>query len=159
MRGLDVPADGHVAIGAIVREPRSISLGPFVSIGRGVELNPQGGTITLGAHVSLQNGCVLYGAGGISIDSDTRVANGCMLISFNHVFSDTDTPIRCQGITAEGIRIGRDVWLGARATILDGVSVGDGAIVAAGAVVTRDVDPYTVVGGVPAKYIGQRAGG
>lgn len=58
-----------------------------------------------------------------------------------------------QGATRKGIEIGKDCWIGANATILDGVKIGDGCIVAAGAVVNRDVPSYTIVGGVPAKTI------
>jgi acetyltransferase-like isoleucine patch superfamily enzyme len=73
------------------------------------------------------------------------------IIAVNHVFDDPNRPFVEQGITAEGIVIEDDVWLGAGAIITDGVKVGRGAVVAAGAVVTKDVAPYTVVGGVPAK--------
>jgi acetyltransferase-like isoleucine patch superfamily enzyme len=69
------------------------------------------------------------------------------------VFDDPNRPFIDQGITAEGIVIEDDVWLGAGAVITDGVRVGKGAVVAAGAVVTKDVPPHTVVGGVPAKPI------
>jgi acetyltransferase-like isoleucine patch superfamily enzyme len=75
------------------------------------------------------------------------------IIAVNHVFDDPARPFVEQGITAVGIIIEDDVWLGAGAIITDGVRVGKGAVVAAGAVVTRDVAPHTVVGGVPAKPI------
>jgi acetyltransferase-like isoleucine patch superfamily enzyme len=75
------------------------------------------------------------------------------IIAVNHVFSDPDRPFVEQGITAEGIVIEDDVWLGAGAVVTDGVRVGKGAVVAAGAVVTKDVPPHTVVAGVPAKQI------
>ncbi|HSM71554.1 MAG TPA: DapH/DapD/GlmU-related protein, partial [Anaerolineales bacterium] len=75
------------------------------------------------------------------------------IIAVNHVFDDPHKPFVEQGITAEGIVIEDDVWLGAGAVITDGVRVGKGAVVAAGAVVTKDVEPHTVVGGVPAKVI------
>jgi acetyltransferase-like isoleucine patch superfamily enzyme len=75
------------------------------------------------------------------------------IIAVNHVFDDPNRPFIEQGITAEGIVIEDDVWLGAGAIITDGVRVGKGAVVAAGAVVTEDVPPHTVVGGVPARPI------
>jgi acetyltransferase-like isoleucine patch superfamily enzyme len=75
------------------------------------------------------------------------------IIAVNHVFDDPNRPFVQQGITAEGIVIEDDVWLGAGAIITDGVRVGKGAVVAAGAVVTKDVPAHTVVGGVPAKPI------
>jgi acetyltransferase-like isoleucine patch superfamily enzyme len=75
------------------------------------------------------------------------------IIAVNHIFEDPSLPFVDQGITAEGIRIEDDVWLGASAIVTDGVTIGKGAVVAAGAVVTKDVPPHTVVGGVPAKPI------
>mgnify|MGYP006290995603 FL=1 len=75
------------------------------------------------------------------------------VIAVNHVFDDPDRPFVAQGITAKGIVIEDDVWIGAQAVITDGVHVGKGAVVAAGAVVTKDVAPHTVVGGVPARTL------
>ena len=69
------------------------------------------------------------------------------------LFDDRERPFTEQGITAEGIIIEDDVWLGAGAVITDGVRVGRGAVIAAGAVVTKDVPPHTVVGGIPAREI------
>lgn len=69
----------------------------------------------------------------------------------NHVFADPDTPIRLQGETASGIRIGRDVWIGTSVKVLDGVEIGDGCVVGAGSVVTKSLPPYCVAVGVPAK--------
>jgi acetyltransferase-like isoleucine patch superfamily enzyme len=75
------------------------------------------------------------------------------IIAVNHVFQEPNRPFVEQGITAEGIIIEDDVWLGSGAVITDGVRVGKGSVVAAGAVVTKDVPPHTVVGGVPARPI------
>ena len=156
LQGLRVPPTSHISPRAVVRQATHIDLGEGVGVGRNVELNPQGGRLTIGNNVSIQNGCVLYGAGGITIGNDTRIANGCLLVSFNHVFQDPDIPIRKQGIQALGIKVGSDVWLGARAIVLDGVDIGDGAVIAAGAVVTKDVAAGAIMGGVPAKRLGTR---
>jgi acetyltransferase-like isoleucine patch superfamily enzyme len=75
------------------------------------------------------------------------------IIAVNHVFDDRARPFVDQGITAEGIVIEDDVWLGSAAVVTDGVRIGRGAVVAAGAVVTRDVPAHTVVAGVPAKVV------
>jgi acetyltransferase-like isoleucine patch superfamily enzyme len=75
------------------------------------------------------------------------------MLAVNHVFQDPSRPFIEQGITAEGIRIEDDVWIGSGAIITDGVTVGRGAVIAAGAVVTRDVPPQTIVAGVPARVI------
>jgi acetyltransferase-like isoleucine patch superfamily enzyme len=75
------------------------------------------------------------------------------IIAVNHVFDDPARPFVEQGITAEGIVIEDDVWLGSGVVVTDGVRIGTGAVVAAGAVVTSDVPPHTVVAGVPARAI------
>ncbi|MEZ5393128.1 MAG: acyltransferase [Bryobacterales bacterium] len=75
------------------------------------------------------------------------------IVAVNHVFQDPNRPFVEQGITAEGVVIEDDVWIGSGAVITDGITVGRGSVVAAGAVVTKDVPPHTVVGGVPARVI------
>ena len=96
---------------------------------------------------------VIRGQGGVQIGDRVYTSPFTQIIAVNHVFDDPHRPFVEQGITAEGIVIEDDVWLGAGAIITDGVRVGRGAVVAAGAVVTKDVAPHTVVGGVPAKLI------
>lgn len=97
--------------------------------------------------------CVIRGQGGVHIGDRVYTSPFTQIIAVNHVFDDPNRPFVEQGITAQGIVIEDDVWLGASAVITDGVRVGKGAIVAAGAVVTKNVPPHTVVGGVPAKVI------
>lgn len=96
---------------------------------------------------------VIRGQGGVTIGDRVYTSPFTQIIAVNHVFDDPNRPFVKQGITAEGIVIEDDAWLGAGAVITDGVRVGKGAVVAAGAVVTKDVPPHTVVGGVPAKVI------
>lgn len=96
---------------------------------------------------------VIRGQGGVQIGDRVYTSPFTQIIAVNHVFDDPNRPFVEQGITAEGIVIEDDVWLGAGAIVTDGVTVGKGAVVAAGAVVTKDVAPHTVVGGVPAKPI------
>jgi acetyltransferase-like isoleucine patch superfamily enzyme len=98
---------------------------------------------------------VIRGQGGVQIGDRVYTSPFTQIIAVNHVFDDPNRPFVDQGITAEGVVIEDDVWLGAGAVITDGVRVGKGAVVAAGAVVTKDVPPHTVVGGVPAKIIKQ----
>jgi acetyltransferase-like isoleucine patch superfamily enzyme len=96
---------------------------------------------------------VIRGQGGVHIGDRVYTSPFTQIIAVNHIFVDPEVPFVDQGITAEGIHIEDDVWLGAGAVITDGVRVGKGAVVAAGAVVTNDVPPNTVVGGVPARII------
>ena len=96
---------------------------------------------------------VIRGQGGVEIGDRVYTSPFTQIIAVNHVFDDPKSPFVDQGITADGIVIEDDVWLGAGAVITDGVRVGRGAVVAAGAVVTKDVEPHTVVGGVPANKI------
>ena len=102
---------------------------------------------------------VIRGQGGVTIGDRVYTSPFTQLLAVNHVFNDPGRSFVDQGITAEGIVIEDDVWLGAGAIITDGVRVGKGAVVAAGAVVTKDVPPHTVVGGIPAKPIKDIADG
>jgi acetyltransferase-like isoleucine patch superfamily enzyme len=96
---------------------------------------------------------VIRGQGGVHIGDRVYTSPFTQIIAVNHVFDDPNTSFIDQGITAEGIVIEDDVWLGSGSIITDGVHIGKGAVVAAGAVVTTDVSPHTVVAGVPAKPV------
>ena len=96
---------------------------------------------------------VLRGQGGITIGDRVYTAPSVQMLAVNHVFNDPNRPMIDQGITAEGIVVEDDVWIGAGAIITDGVRIGQGAVVAAGAVVTKNVLAHTVVGGIPARVI------
>lgn len=96
---------------------------------------------------------IIRGQGGVTIGDRVFTSPFTQIIAVNHIFDDPKRPFIDQGITAEGIVIEDDCWLGAGAVITDGVRVGKGSVVAAGAVVTKDVPPHSVVAGVPAKII------
>jgi acetyltransferase-like isoleucine patch superfamily enzyme len=96
---------------------------------------------------------IIRGQGGVQIGDRVYTSPYSQIIAVDHVYRDPDRSFIEQGITARGITIEHDVWIGSGAIITDGVTVGRGAVVAAGAVVTADVPPHTVVGGVPARVI------
>jgi len=92
----------------------------------------------------------------IHIGSYTIIAAGCKLISANHRYEDLSVPINNQGLDYKSIFIDEDVWLGYGVVVLPGVHIGKGCIVAAGAVVTKNFEPYSIIAGVPARYIKNR---
>lgn len=95
--------------------------------------------------------------GDITIGSDVMMGTNCIIYTQNHVFSDTTKPMKLQGFSdPKPVIIGDDVWIGGRVTILPGVNIGNGSIVGAGAVVTKNVPPYSIVAGNPAKIIKYR---
>ena len=108
-----------------------------------------GRNITIGKNVFINSGCCFQDHGGITLGDGALIGHNVVLATLNH---DLDPRKRGTTIPAP-IVVGNDVWIGANATILQGVTIGDGAVVAAGAVVSKDVEPNTVVGGVPAKFI------
>lgn len=133
--------------------------GRAIRIGNGCHIAAEAfihGPVTLGARVSINARVVMDGgAGAIIIGEETRIATGVTLFAFDHGIHP-DRPIHSQPVTSRGIRIGRDVWIGAQAGVTDGVTIGDHAVVGMGAIVTRDVPAWAVVGGVPARVIGDR---
>ena len=112
-------------------------------------------------HAGIRIGCdsligeytVIRGQGGVTIGDRVYTSPLTQILAVNHVFDDPRRPFVEQGITAEGITIEDDVWLGSGSIVTDGVRIGRGAVVAAGAVVTGDVPPGVVVGGVPARVL------
>ena len=113
---------------------------------------PQSG-IRIGSNSLIGEYNVIRGQGGVTIGDRVYTSPMVQIVAVNHVFDDPDRPFIEQGITAEGIVIEDDVWIGSGAVITDGVHIGQGAVVAGGAVVTSDVDPHTIVGGLPARAI------
>ena len=116
------------------------------------------GNISIGDHVWIGHRCYLEGMGGITIGTGTIVGNGTEIISANHNFRGEDmqeVPYDKRFITKK-VTIGENVWFGMRALVLPGVTIGEGAIVGAGSVVTKDVPPLAIVGGNPAKVLKYR---
>ncbi len=112
--------------------------------------------IRLGDRVTLNEWVFISGYGGVEIGDDVRIGHRTSILTSDHIWTSRDVPIHRQGLEAAKVTIGSDVFVGCNATILKGVTIGDGAVVAAGSVVTRDVPEYAIVAGVPAKQIGAR---
>lgn len=108
-------------------------------------------SLRIGNNCNILDGTILDALGGITIGNDVSISFRCNLISGGHDIQDPYFPGDHRPIV-----IHDHVWIGAGATVIRGVTIGEGAVVCAGAVVTKDVEPYTVVGGVPAKTIGRR---
>ena len=125
-------------------------------LNQGVELNPFGGSIRIARRVWLGPYVVIYGHGGVEIGESTLVSMHCTILSSNHAIPPMGTLIRDVADELLPTKIGRDVWIGANAVILGGVTIGDGAVVAAGAVVSKDVEAGAIVAGVPARLVRRR---
>lgn len=135
-----------------------IELGDRVEIYRDSTLETGcGGEIIIGSESSIHPGCHIYSyEQPIIIGKGIMIAANCALYSYNHSIEKGKT-IREQGFTSAGpIVIGDEAWLGVMVTILDGVTIGKGAVVAAGSVVTSDIPDYAVAAGVPAKVLRMR---
>lgn len=139
--------------------PKGIEIGQNTIVMHGAVIHvynfrdlPNAG-IRIGQDCLIGEYSIVRGQGGVRIGNRVYTSPFTQIIAVNHVFNDPNKPFIEQGITAEGIVIDDDVWLGAGSIITDGVHIGKGAVVAAGAVVTENVPEHTVVGGVPAKPI------
>jgi acetyltransferase-like isoleucine patch superfamily enzyme len=132
----------------------SFILGNRVCIAKGAFLT---GRIKIGSYCSINYNSSLRGP--IVMGEGVRIGANVYIAGFNHGFSDIEIPIYRQKCTSKGVAIGDDVWIGSNACILDGVTIGSHCIIAAGAVVVKDVPDYMIVGGNPARIIRDRRNG
>jgi carbonic anhydrase/acetyltransferase-like protein (isoleucine patch superfamily) len=143
-----------------LRSPQAkgrIALGDSAWVERGGVLWAFDGSIVTHRSVYLGPYVTIYGHGGVEIGEETLVSMKATILSSNHAIPEQGTLIRQQPDELLLTKIGRDVWIGAHAVILGGVTIGDGAVVAAGAVVTKDVEAGAIVAGIPARVIRRRA--
>jgi len=130
---------------------RVFSLGDYSVIESFACINNAVGDVIIGDHtrIGLHNTII----GPVDIGNHVNLAQGITVTALNHNFSDTNKRIDEQGVSTNPVTIEDDVWIGANAVILPGVTIGEHCVVAAGAVVTKDVPPHSLVAGVPAKVI------
>jgi acetyltransferase-like isoleucine patch superfamily enzyme len=133
-----------------------VALGRWSWVGRATRIRCHEGRVEIGAKTVIGEECTITAYQHVSIGRECMVADRAMLIDFDHHFNDPERPIRVQGIDKHDVRVGNNVWVGYSACVLRGVTVGDNAVIGAGAVVTRDVPANAVVAGVPARVIRMR---
>ena len=136
----------------------SIVIGKNVVIKNNVSLLTYSGKIIIGDNTSINPYTIIYGHGDVKIGKNVMIAAQSIIVSSNHNFDNTSIPMNQQGVSSKGIHISDDVWLGANVKVLDGITIGKGAIIAAGSVVNKNVPDYAIVAGVPAKIIKHRNG-
>lgn len=155
-RGVTIGKDAHIDALSIhgVRFGNNVSVGKHTRIEGTGNIQQLGYGLTVGNNVGLGTDCFYGCAGGIEIGDDTIIGNLVTFHSENHVAVNITIPIRLQGVKRKGIIVGKDCWIGAKATILDGAIIEDGCIIAAGAVLNSGVyKALGIYGGVPAKLI------
>lgn len=147
----------NIDIEGIISGSKNIILKDHVTFSTRVTIDANQAKLTIGNRFSCSNNVFMGATGGeMIIGNDVMIGPNVVLRASNHVFNRTDIPMRDQGHSFGKIIIEDDVWIGANAVILPNVTIGKGAIIAAGAVVTKDVPPYSIVAGVPAKTIKSR---
>jgi acetyltransferase-like isoleucine patch superfamily enzyme len=158
--GKTVTIGDNVEINALSKN--GIQIGNNVSIHRNTiiectgVIRELGEGLQIGNNVGIAQNCFIQVRGNVSIGSNVMFGPGVSIFSENHGFEKTDVPMIEQPTVRKGVVIEDDVWLGTRCVILDGVTIGKGSIVAAGAIVNASVPPYSIVAGVPAKVIKSR---
>jgi len=134
----------------------NFTLGKYAMIECTGVLRNVGNSIKIGNNVGINHYCFIGVRGDIEIGDNVIFGPRVNIFSENHNFNRIDIPIKEQGVTKDKTIIGNDVWIGANVSIMSGVKIGNSCIIAAGAVVSKDIEDYSIVGGVPAKLIKKR---
>ena len=160
-RDRDVVLQGMVFTGKRVelharRDHGRLVVGPWCWIGNDNKLRAHEGQLTLGAKVVMGRDNVVNTYLDIEIGEASILADWIYICDFDHRFERLDVPIKDQGIAKSPVRVGPDVWIGEKATVLRGVDIGRGSIVASHCLVNRDVPPFSIVVGVPSRVVRSR---
>jgi acetyltransferase-like isoleucine patch superfamily enzyme len=134
----------------------NVKIGDFTRIMCTGTIRNLGEGMIIGDNCGIAENCFFGAAGGIEIGNDVIIGQNVRFHSENHNFNDLSVLIRLQGVSQKGIKIGNDCWIGSGATFLDGAQLGDGCVVAANSVVTKNFPNNSVIAGVPAKIIRKR---
>lgn len=146
-----------LAAGAQIRSRGVVEVGPNTTLAENVVVKlGNGAAAQIGNDVWIGQNSIVEASCELTIGNDVILAPYCCVMTADHRFSDRDTLIRQQGAVEAPVRIGNDVWLGSGAKVLKGVNIADGCVIGAGAVVTKDTEPYGIYVGVPARKVGER---
>jgi galactoside O-acetyltransferase len=168
--GAEISGTYNIELGDSVRISRNarievqgpnnrLILGSKVFLDRNVSiLGFENSRFEIGDRTFMNSDVLINGPGNIKIGQDCLIGPRTVIMAVNHCFNDLTRPINIQGYTAKGIVIEDDCWLACGVIVLDGVTIGRGSIIGAGAVVTKDIPPYSIAVGVPARVISQRKG-
>jgi acetyltransferase-like isoleucine patch superfamily enzyme len=155
--GKFVQVGDHTFFSALGRKGISIgcntAIGAFSRVIVSTSFNNIGEGITIGNNVGIGEFAYLGGGGGLEIGDDCIIGQYLSCHPENHLYSDNKVLIRNNGVSRQGIKIGKNCWIGAKVTILDGVTIGEHSVIAAGAVVNKSFPANSVIGGVPAKLL------
>ena len=134
----------------------NFTLGKYAIIECTGVLRDVGNSLKIGNNVGVNHYCFIGVRGNITIGDNVIFGPRVNVFSENHIFNSLDVPIKNQGVEKKDTIIGNDVWIGASVSIMPGVKIGNGCVIAAGSVVTKDVPDFSVIAGVPAKIIKNR---
>lgn len=150
--GNDVVLERHSRVWVNGKNAR-IKIGDSTTIYPYALLKTNNGTIELGKGCSVNDYVIILGNGGVNIGEDVHIASHTVIVASEHIYEKLGRPDFSVEMRGQGIRIENSVWIGAQAVILDGVTIGTGSVIGAGAVVTKDIPPYAIAVGVPARVI------
>jgi len=152
-----IPGCRGISPKAQIHKKRLVTIDPTALINDYAIIQTYENPVVVGRHTQVNQFTVILGGSGVMIGENVLIGQHCTIASGNHDYRQLDQPMRFAGNLSRGpIIIENNVWIGANCTITDGVRIGLEAVVAAGSVVTRDVQPYAIVGGVPARQIADR---
>ena len=161
-----VSAYYYFRFGAMVSTQARVQISGRIVFGRGTVVKPFAVIQTNEGRIFFGENCAVSSFSHVSasdrdviVGNNVRMGPGVIIVGVTRNFMARDVPVVDQGYASKGIRIGHDVFVGAGAVILDGCVIGDGAVIGAASLVTRDVSPYQIVAGVPARPMGERRQG